>query len=146
LGAYTHSTPSFRNNRYTHILTDLASRQYYPMYTKDRSAPELSARIGAFFDLTPQWNHNTPGVDRFIHMNVNWFLVDFSGNYFGSWKLIAFTTSFPSSNRSLYGKFCSTKLSKKSFSSSTLVPTLNPLDFLALRMTPLEKDAGGAHS
>jgi hypothetical protein len=27
-----------------------------------------------------------------------------------------------------------------------LVPTLNPLDFLALRMTPLEKDAGGAHS
>ena len=66
LDAYTHSTPSFRNNRYTHILTDLASGQHYPIYTKDRSAPELCARIGAFFDLTPQWNHNTPGVNRFI--------------------------------------------------------------------------------
>jgi hypothetical protein len=53
LDAYTHSTPSFRNNRYTHILTDLASGQYYPVYTKDRSAPELCARIAAFFDLTP---------------------------------------------------------------------------------------------
>ena len=66
LDAYTHSTPSFRNNRYTHILTDLAWGQYYPIYTKDRSSPELSACIRAFFDLTPQWNHNTPGVDRFI--------------------------------------------------------------------------------
>ena len=60
LDAYTHS--SFGNNRYTHILTDLASGQYYPIYTKDRSAPELSARIGAFFDLTFQWNHNTLGL------------------------------------------------------------------------------------
>ena len=53
LDAYTHSTPSFRNYRYTHILTDLASGQYYPVFTKDRSASELCARIGAFFDLTP---------------------------------------------------------------------------------------------
>ena len=51
--AYTHSTPSFGNNRYTHILTDLASGQHYPIYTKDHSSPELSVRIGAFFDLTP---------------------------------------------------------------------------------------------
>ena len=34
LDAYTYSIPSFRNNRYTHILTDLASGQYYPIYTK----------------------------------------------------------------------------------------------------------------
>ena len=79
-------------------------------------------------------------------LNCNWFLVDFSGSYCGSWKLKALMTSFPSSNRILCGKFCSTKLFKKSLSTSTLVPTINPLDFLALSMTLLEKDAGGVQS
>ena len=42
LDAYTHSTRSSRGHLYCDIFTDLATRRHYPVFTKDRSAHELS--------------------------------------------------------------------------------------------------------
>ena len=44
LDAYQHNCYSAREYKYCDIYTDLATRRCYPVYTKDRSAHELSAQ------------------------------------------------------------------------------------------------------
>ena len=41
LDAYSHSTVSYRRSKYCDLLTDLATGQVYPLYTKDRSSLDL---------------------------------------------------------------------------------------------------------
>ena len=48
LDAYTYNRPSYRRHLYCDLLTDLATGRIYPLYTKDRSAPELVDKLSIF--------------------------------------------------------------------------------------------------
>lgn len=71
LDAYTHGTPSSRNNKYCDILTDLASRKHYPILTKNRSAQELVEKCRILFLSHPEWQSNADFKQRrFIRLDA----------------------------------------------------------------------------
>ena len=144
----SHLRDGYKSNKGSISLTNVAVSSWViaDATTTKASCPGVSSVIKDHL-LIPLFGVVMPKVtSETLTLKCNWFFVDFSGNHFGSWKLIALMTSFSSSNRILCGKFCSTKLAKKSLMASTLLATTNQLDFLALNMILLEKDYGGAHS
>ena len=66
LDAYTHGHKSLSGFKHADILTDLATRRIYPVFTKDRSAQELCVRMISFFNSHPEWKNAGSTTDRFI--------------------------------------------------------------------------------
>ena len=67
LDAYTHSIRSSRGHLYCDILTDLATRRHYPVFTKDRSSHELCEKTRQLFLKHPEWQSNASrSQSRFI--------------------------------------------------------------------------------
>jgi hypothetical protein len=66
LDAYSHSHKSLRGYKYADIFTDLTTGRMYPVFTKDRSAPELSLRVSDFFKVHPEWQARDHLTDRFV--------------------------------------------------------------------------------
>ena len=66
LDAYTHGHKSLSGFKHADILTDLATRRIYPIFTKYRSAQELCIRMTSFFNPHPEWKNAGSTIDRFI--------------------------------------------------------------------------------
>ena len=68
LDAYSHGHKSHTGFKSADLLTDLATRRVYPVFTKDRSAPELCTRMTSFFNSHPEWKNtgSNINIDRFI--------------------------------------------------------------------------------
>ena len=60
LDAYSHSHKSLRGYKYADIFTDLTTGRMYPVFTKDRSAPELSLRTSDAARVAVELARNTP--------------------------------------------------------------------------------------
>ena len=70
LDAFTHNVKSARHYRYCDLLTDLATGQTYPVFTKNRSADELATNMKTFFDIHPAWHVRHPSVPKFIRCDA----------------------------------------------------------------------------
>jgi hypothetical protein len=70
MDAYSHNHKSLHGYNYCDLVTDLASRQVYPVFTKDRSAEELCERISVLFYAHPEWKDTgSSSWPRFIRVD-----------------------------------------------------------------------------
>ena len=69
LDAFTNVHTSSRGNKYCDLLTDLATGQVYPVFTKDRSAAELVQKATVLFNMHPSWRNPTCTDTRFIRLD-----------------------------------------------------------------------------
>ena len=70
LDAHTHSIKSSRGHLYCDLFTDLATRRHYPVFTKNRSADELSKKCNELFIKHPEWKYNaSKNQSRFIRLD-----------------------------------------------------------------------------
>jgi hypothetical protein len=70
MDAFSHNHKSLHGYRYCDLVTDLASRQVYPVFTKDRSAEELCERISVLFRSHPEWKDTGSSPSpRFIRVD-----------------------------------------------------------------------------
>ena len=69
LDAYTHTSLSYRRSKYGDLLTDLATGQIYPLFTKDRSSEEVSHVWTVFIVAHPWWKDPAVRCDRFIRVD-----------------------------------------------------------------------------
>ena len=69
LDAYTHTSLSYRRSKCGDLLTDLATGQIYPLFTKDRSSNEISHILTVFLIAHPWWKDPAIPCDRFIRVD-----------------------------------------------------------------------------
>jgi hypothetical protein len=69
LDAFANTHKSSRGNKFCDLLTDLATGQIYPVFTKDRSAPELVYKAKILFSMHPAWRIPSPTVVRFVRID-----------------------------------------------------------------------------
>ena len=69
LDAFSTNIESFRGHKHCDLLTDLATGQIYPVFTKDRSADELVDKMTIMFNMHPAWQLIDPDVIRFIRLD-----------------------------------------------------------------------------
>ena len=69
MDAYSHKIKSIHGYRYCDFLRCLASREVFPVFTKDRSAEELCLRIAQLFHAHPEWKRPGSPQDRFIRVD-----------------------------------------------------------------------------
>lgn len=69
LDAFSNTYKSSRGNKYCDLLTDLATGQIHPVFTKDRSAPELISKAKVLFNMHPRWRIPSPTVVRFVRLD-----------------------------------------------------------------------------
>jgi hypothetical protein len=66
LDAFQSRTRSLASFKYCEILTDLATRRIYPIFSKDRSAPELCRVFIEFFNRHPELRREGDALTRFV--------------------------------------------------------------------------------
>lgn len=69
MDAYSHTVKSLHGFMYCDLLTCLASRQVFPVFTKNRNATELCTRISSVFNAHPEWKQTGEPVLRFIRID-----------------------------------------------------------------------------
>ena len=69
LDAYTHTSLSYRRCKHCDLLTDLATGQIYPLFTKDRSSDEICHQLTVFLVAHPWWKDPSVSCDRFIRVD-----------------------------------------------------------------------------
>ena len=62
----TSPTPAERS---ANLLTDLATRRVYPIFTKDRSAPELCKRMTSFYISHSEWKNAGSEICWFVRVD-----------------------------------------------------------------------------
>ena len=66
LDAFQSRTRSLAGFKYCDFLTDLATRRIYPIFSKDRSAPELCRVFTEFFNRHPEFRREGDALTRFV--------------------------------------------------------------------------------
>ena len=69
LDAFSSTIKSSRGHKYCDLFTDLATGQVYPVFTKDRSAPELVFKTTTLFNMHPSWQIHEPNLLRFVRLD-----------------------------------------------------------------------------
>ena len=69
LDAYTHTSLSYRRSKHGDMLTDLATGQIFPLFTKDRSSEEVCHVWTVFIIAHPWWRDPAVRCDRFIRVD-----------------------------------------------------------------------------
>ena len=69
MDAYSHPHESRSRIKYCDVVTDLASGYVFPVFTNNRSAPELCHKLANFFFYDPSWQQHHDGVRRFIRVD-----------------------------------------------------------------------------
>lgn len=69
LDAYTHTCASHRRSKCCDLMTDLATGQFFPLYTKDRSSEDLCHQMTMFLVAHPWWRDSATPCDRFVRVD-----------------------------------------------------------------------------
>ena len=69
LDAYTHTSLSYRRSKYCDLLTDIATGQIFPLFTKDRSSEDICHQLTIFLVAHPWWKDPATPCDRFIRVD-----------------------------------------------------------------------------
>ena len=69
LDAYTHTSLSYRRSKYCDLLTDLATGQIFPLFTKDRSSEDICHQLTIFLVAHTWWKDPAILFDRFIRVD-----------------------------------------------------------------------------
>jgi hypothetical protein len=69
MDAYSHPQESRSRVKYCDVVTDSASGYVFPVFTNNRSAPELYHKLANFFFCRPSWQQQHEGVRRFIRVD-----------------------------------------------------------------------------
>jgi hypothetical protein len=71
MDAYSHPHESRSRVKYCDVVTDLASGYVFPVFTNNRSAPELCHKLANLFFCHPSWQQQHYGVQRFINREAD---------------------------------------------------------------------------